>query len=359
MIPESIDFTKISLAVVKRGGGMAPDTVVFTSKSKWLHPLLELEDFLSARSDSRVPIPDPKDLVIYDKAIGKAAAALIIRMGFREIHTALMSELAEALLKKHGIRYSCQVLVPRIACRTEDNLEFVDELEEAYILIKNRAGGEAASSLLVESLSVSLAGRRVLSNLSLVLRSGERLLIRGPNGSGKSTLIKTMLGLIPVEEGRIKILGAYLRSKEWRGLRGLIGYVSQENNNTDLPLTAGEVVELATCRKKLSKQARADTALEAMMITGVEHLKDRLFSKLSGGEKQRVSIARCLAQAPKLLVLDEPTAHLDEKSVNDVLEILEKVTSDNRFSVLITSHDKSLFDLSGWLRKDLDRGRLN
>lgn len=359
MIPESIDFTKISLAVVKRGENGEKDIIVFSSTSKWLHPLLELEDFLAAAADAESTPLVPGGLAIYDKAIGKAAAALIIRMGFREVHTALLSELAEGLLKKHGIRYSCQVLVPRIACRTEDNLQFVDDLEEAYILVKNRAGGEETSSLLVESLSVSLAGRRILTNLSLVLRSGERLLIRGPNGSGKSTFIKTMLGLIPAEEGRIKILGAYLKSREWRERRGRVGYVSQENNNTDLPLTAGEVVELATCRMKLGKQSRIHTAAEAMRLTGVLPLKDRLFSKLSGGEKQRVSIARCLAQSPKLLVLDEPTAHLDEKSVADVLETLEAVTADKRFSVLITSHDKSLFHLPGWLRKDLDGGRLN
>jgi ABC-type Mn2+/Zn2+ transport system ATPase subunit len=350
MIPAHIDFTRLSLAVVRRADRGSPDAIVFSSTAKWLHPLFELESFLAGEQ-----APDPADCIVYDKAIGKAAAVLIIRMGFREVHTALMSALAEPLLTVHGVRFSSQVLVPRIQCRTEDSLEFVDNLDEAFLLIKNRAGGEDDSSLLVESLSVSLAGRRILRNLSLVLRRGERLLIRGPNGSGKSTFIKSLLGLIPVEEGRIKILGAWLPSRQWRERRGQVGYVSQENPSTELPLTAGEVVELATCRMKMGKKARDELAGTAMKSTGVLHLRSRLFSTLSGGEKQRVSIARCLAQAPKFLVLDEPSAHLDQ----DVLKVLDRVTADRRFSVLMTSHDKNLFDLPGWNRKTLDGGRLN
>ena len=358
MIRDKVDFSKVSLAVVTRESSDGPEAAVFSSTSKWLHPLLELEGFLGNASDAGRPY-NPEELVVYDKAIGKAAAALIIRMGFKEVHTALLSGLAEPLLKKHGIRYSCQVLVPRIECRTEDSLEHVDNLDEAYLLIRNRAGGEEASSLLVESLSVSLAGRRILDNLSLVMRRGERLLIRGPNGSGKSTLIKSLLGLVPAEQGRIKVLGSYLSTREWREHRGEVGYVSQENNSTDLPLTAGEVVELATCRMRVPKQRREDFVAEALGMAGVQDIRGRLFSSLSGGEKQRVSIARCLAQSPKFLVLDEPTAHLDQASIRDVLKVLETVTAENRFSVLMTSHDKGLFDLPGWNRKDLERGRLN
>lgn len=109
-------------------------TPIFTSMANWLHPLFELEDFLAAH-----PI-EPEHLLLQDKIIGKAAALLIHRLGFRRIEAGLLSRLGEAVLLGHGIAYSYEQLVDRIHCQTEALLAKVEEPEVAYELLKVRAG---------------------------------------------------------------------------------------------------------------------------------------------------------------------------------------------------------------------------
>ena len=109
-------------------------TSLFTSNGKWLHPLFELEDYLAAH-----PI-QPENLILQDKIIGKAAALLIHRLGFRIVNAGLLSRLGEAVLQRHGISYTYEQLVDRIHCQTEELLAMVEDPEEAYRLVKVRAG---------------------------------------------------------------------------------------------------------------------------------------------------------------------------------------------------------------------------
>src|SRR5215813_10753671 len=105
-------------------------TPIFTSHGKWLHPLFELEDYLAAH-----PI-QPENLILQDKIIGKAAALLILRLGFRTVKAGILSRLGEAVLQRHGIVYTYELLVDRIHCQTEELLADVEGPEEAYQIVQ-------------------------------------------------------------------------------------------------------------------------------------------------------------------------------------------------------------------------------
>ena len=109
-------------------------TPIFTSYGKWLHPLFELEAYLAEH-----PI-QPEDLILQDKIIGKAAALLIYRLGFRTVKAGILSRLGEAVLQRYGIAYTYEQLVDRIHCQTEDLLAEVEDPEAAYQLVRVRAG---------------------------------------------------------------------------------------------------------------------------------------------------------------------------------------------------------------------------
>jgi hypothetical protein len=110
------------------------ETPIFTSYGKWLYPLFELEEYLAEHPIS------PERLVLQDKIVGKAAALLIHRLKFRVVKVGILSKLGEAVLRRHGIAYTYEQLVDRIHCQTEDLLADVDKPEDAYDLLKVRAG---------------------------------------------------------------------------------------------------------------------------------------------------------------------------------------------------------------------------
>jgi zinc transport system ATP-binding protein len=109
-------------------------TPIFTSFGKWLHPLFELEDYLAEHAFQ------PENLILQDKIIGKAAALLIHRLRFRTVKAGILSRLGEAVLQRYEIAYTYELLVERIHCQTEELLATVEAPEEAYQLVKVRAG---------------------------------------------------------------------------------------------------------------------------------------------------------------------------------------------------------------------------
>ena len=110
------------------------ETPIFTSHSNWLHPLFELEEYLADHAFQ------PASLTLQDKIIGKAAALLILRMGFQTVKAGVLSRLGESVFQRHGIVYTYEQLVERIHCQTEELLATVEDPEEAYRLVKVRAG---------------------------------------------------------------------------------------------------------------------------------------------------------------------------------------------------------------------------
>lgn len=177
----------------------------------------------------------------------------------------------------------------------------------------------------LENVSVSLGQRHVLSNVSLTLSPSKILTLLGPNGAGKSTLVKVVLGLITPDSGSIR------RDTSLR-----IGYVPQKLHlDVTLPLTVGRFLCL---RPGIVK---ADI-LHALKRVQVAHLINAPMQKLSGGEAQRVLLARAILKQPQLLVLDEPAQGVDVNGQAALYDLIDKLRQELYCSVLIVSHDLHL-----------------
>ena len=191
----------------------------------------------------------------------------------------------------------------------------------------------------IKNLNVSYNKENTLDNLSLAVNKGEFVYIIGPNGGGKTTLIKTILGIIEPINGEISILG----KKTNIGKRS-IGYVPQNSDTQkDFPITVSEVVETAFLKSglnlfKIFGKNDKLKAMEYLKLLGVDSLANAQIGTLSGGEFQRVLIARALARDPEILILDEPCANTDPVSSQKIHEILD---SENQkgVTVIIVSHD--------------------
>lgn len=183
-----------------------------------------------------------------------------------------------------------------------------------------------------EGLTLGYGRHVLIRQLSLLVARGEILGIVGPNGSGKSTLLRILLGLLPPLEGRV------VRAP---GLR--VSYVPQRGYlDTIAPLTALDVVlmELSARAGPLFRARAADreSAMGALTQLGVQALADRLFRSLSGGEQQRVRLARALAADPDVLVLDEPTAGMDVAGEAATIDFLRRLNRDRGVTILIVTH---------------------
>ncbi len=207
-------------------------------------------------------------------------------------------------------------------------------------------------------LHVSPGGVEILRGISFSIASGERVTITGSNGAGKTTLMKTILGILPVTTGEVSVDGVAVGSPEWRRMRRRVGYVSQHAVQTDFPIAVKEVVAIGCSVVPLSRAERHARMREAMERTGCFHLRRAAYARLSGGEKQRVSIARCLCQNPHALILDEPTASLDPEGKETLLALTEDISRTTGITVLMVTHESGHFERSGWRRISMAEGRL-
>ncbi|MFI0784968.1 ABC transporter ATP-binding protein [Streptomyces lydicus] len=193
----------------------------------------------------------------------------------------------------------------------------------------------------VEDLSVDVAGRRLVHDLTLRADSGALVGLVGPNGSGKSTLLRCVYRALRPAAGAVRLDGADLHAMDARAGARLLAALPQEAG-TEFDFTVAEIVAMGRLphQRGSGRAGAADTAVceRALARVGAAHLAGRGFLSLSGGEKQRVLIARALAQEPKVLVLDEPTNHLD---IAQQLEVLALVR-DSRLTVLTALHDLNL-----------------
>lgn len=190
----------------------------------------------------------------------------------------------------------------------------------------------------VENLSVHYGQTLGIKGVCLDVRKGEYLGIIGPNGGGKSTLLKAILGLIPATTGTVRILGMPVSEG-----RQYVGYVPQfATLDKRFPITLEEVVLSGCIRKGVSPFFRysnedREVADSLMYQVGVEKLAKRQVSNLSGGEFQKMLIARALATRPRLLMLDEPTASVDAVSREQIYELLTQLNRE--ITIILVTHD--------------------
>ncbi len=204
--------------------------------------------------------------------------------------------------------------------------------------------------LVAAGVSFSYGHGRVLDGVTFEVATGEFVALAGPNGSGKSTLLRILLGQLRPAAGEVRIFGVAPRElvERWR-----IGYVPQRTEIVeDLPasvrevVAAGQVTRRGWWRRGLGDPAVLDGAMEAV---GVAHLAGRRLSELSGGEQQRVLIAKALASGPELLILDEPVAGVDAESQGLFRDSLVWLARERHATVLLVSHEL------GAVAEDLDR----
>ncbi len=190
-----------------------------------------------------------------------------------------------------------------------------------------------------------------LDHLSFHVEAGEILGVVGPNGSGKSSLLKVLSGYLPAGEGDVRLGGLSLGTRSQADIARLVAVVPQEYQQV-FPFTVAESVLMGRFPHRTARwwsmgigdETAGDLACahHAMVETDVVSLADRLVSDLSGGERQRVMIARALAQAPKILLLDEPTAFLDLQHQIEICSILRRLKEERGLTVVLVSHDLNL-----------------
>jgi ABC-type Mn2+/Zn2+ transport system ATPase subunit len=202
----------------------------------------------------------------------------------------------------------------------------------------------------VRDLSVSYGRRSVLEGATLSVPRGSMVGIVGPNGGGKSTLLKAVLGLVPVERGEVEILGR----KVDRRTRRLVGYVPQrEDVDWNFPVSAFDVVMMGRVPSMglLRRPGSSDRELvwKALGTVGMADLADQRIGEFSGGQQQRIFLARALAQGAEVLILDEPVSGVDAPSQHEIFDLLRGLQEGGK-TVILTTHDLSCvaerFDLA-------------
>ncbi len=201
------------------------------------------------------------------------------------------------------------------------------------------------SGLRLDALTVGHRRTPVLHGLDLHAASGELTALLGPNGAGKSTLLRTVAGLLPVLAGSVRLGGTDLGSLDTRGRARRVAVVLTERVEAGL-LTARELVGLGRHPHTGSRgtlraedHTAVDDALDAVRAGALAH---RRVDRLSDGERQRVLVARALAQQPDLLLLDEPTAFLDAPSRVAVTGLLHRLARERGIVVVLCTHDVEL-----------------
>ncbi len=192
-----------------------------------------------------------------------------------------------------------------------------------------------------EGLGVTLGGKAVLQGITFSARFGEMTGIIGPNGAGKTTLLRAILGLVPVQKGTLTVIGVPIaRLKE---VRPKISYMPQRQSfERRFPLSAADVVATGllspgtVLRRLTDKDKKISAALQSV---GMEYYAARPFQDLSGGEQQRILLARSLVRKQVLLLLDEPNAGLDFPAQQMFVELLQKLKEENGITIILVSHD--------------------
>ena len=192
----------------------------------------------------------------------------------------------------------------------------------------------------VRNISFSYENEEIFSDISFSIDKGDVLCILGPNGTGKTTLIKCLNGLHDIDSGEILIKGKNIKKLSFKEISKHIGYIPQ-SHVPSFPFKVLDVVVMGRAPylnlTDSPKKKDIDIAINSLKTLGIGHLKDKEYTNLSGGERQLVFLARILCQQPDILILDEPTSHLDFGNQIKLLEIIDNLSKVG-LSIIMSSH---------------------
>ena len=194
----------------------------------------------------------------------------------------------------------------------------------------------------IKNLNKSFAGEIAFENINCEIKKGEIFLVEGESGSGKTTFLNILAGLLKPESGSVEVDGknivhlSDIHSSKYR--RDKIGYITQEFYLLD-DFSVKENLYALLATQNLSKGKMDSQVTQALEKANILHKKDSLVSSLSGGEKQRVCIARALVNNPSILICDEPTSALDAENRDKFILLLKELVSEEKIVVLVT-HDR-------------------
>ena len=195
----------------------------------------------------------------------------------------------------------------------------------------------------LKGVSFSYGNIFILKDVTVKVNSGDFVCIVGPNGSGKSTLLKCINRVLKPHKGVVLVDGENVAKMNPEDLARIFGYVPQ-NSTQSPPLTVFEVVLTGRCPYISWSPTKKDLEIvrDVLKILKIESLANRYVDELSGGEKQKVAIARALAQKPKILLLDEPTSNLDLKHQLEVMDLLRRLCKSHNITAVAALHDLNL-----------------
>jgi len=215
--------------------------------------------------------------------------------------------------------------------------------------------------LRLHDISAGYAGRTVLENIEVGIGAGEFVGLIGPNGSGKTTLLRVINGVLNARQGEVRLQGRNVRAMSRRDVARIVAHLVQDHAPT-LPFPVREVVLMGRSPHlpRFGRETEHDVAVaqRAMDLAHVSHLADRPITRISGGERQRALLAMCLAQEPRLLLLDEPTTHLDVGHQLVMLDLIRSLNRQTRMTVVAVFHDLNLAAEYCDRLVLLDRGRV-
>jgi iron complex transport system ATP-binding protein len=215
--------------------------------------------------------------------------------------------------------------------------------------------------LSLEKIVAGYHGKCVMQDVSLDVARGDFVGIIGPNGCGKTTLLRVLSGSLPAQSGRVLLDGQDLREIGRRQVARALACLLQDYT-IDFAFTVRDLALMGRTPHlpRFGRESGHDREVAelAMKQADVLHLADRSVIELSGGERQRALIAMCLAQEPKILLLDEPTSHLDLRHQVSILDLIEKLNRNARMSVVAVFHDLNLAAMFCSRLVILDQGRI-
>lgn len=205
--------------------------------------------------------------------------------------------------------------------------------------------------------------RPVLRALSMEVCRGEIVGIAGPNGAGKTTLLRVVMGLLVPIQGEVHLFGRLIHDgRQRRLIRRRIGYVAQEPATGALPITVYDAILLGLWGRSFAGWRRPGAEDRRAVLDWIERvgLSDKVQSdlrELSGGQRQRVALARALIGAPSLLILDEPTTHLDSQARTELIRLILQLHGDLKLTTLLVTHEREILRTSTDRTLNMENGQ--